>query len=136
VLGKGFELDEAEVARKAGGVAELEVAIQRQVVGDERDVRREQQADALAEGPNQSWRFGAVPQHAVVDDDRVCAVIDRASEECARSGNRGNDPLHVGGPFNLETVRTVVSDGVGFEEIVEIGHELMEVHGCMVPHRR
>jgi hypothetical protein len=68
----------------------------------------------------------------VVDDDGVGLTIRCTREERPGGRHGGHDPLHISGSLDLETVGTVVPDGISLEEFVEIGHELKEIHARMV----
>ena len=128
VFGEWLEFGQTESAPELSRVAEFHVSVEGQVVRDQRHPVGEEQPHPLAERTHQSRRFGAVPQHAVVDDDRIRVTVGGAGEERARRRHGGDDLLDVDGSLDLETVGTVVPNRFRLEEVVEIGHELKEIH--------
>ena len=129
---EGLELLEADAVGELCRVAELQVSVEGQMVGDERDPVFDQEPEAFAVRPDDSGRFRRVPENPVVDDDRVRFALDGAAKEITRSGDRGDDLPYVRCSLDLEAVGSIVGRTVGLEELVELGHELQEVHGPMV----
>lgn len=136
VLGKRLELTESEQPGELGGVAQLHVPVQRQVVRDQRDVVGQQKPDPLAEGADQSRRLAPVPQQTMVDDDGVGPAVDGPGEQSARRGHRGHHALDIGRTLDLQPVGAVVPHGVGIENFIEIRDELVEIHDQIVPQQR
>ena len=81
VLAEGLQLFETEAASELGCVTQLQVAVQGQVVGDERDLVFEQEPYPLSEGAHEAGRLGSVPEDPVVDDHRIRLAIGRPDEE-------------------------------------------------------
>jgi len=133
MLGERLELGETEAATEDGGVAQVHVAVEGEMVGDQGDVVGQQQPDSLAEAPGDPRRFTRIPQNAVVDDDGVGLTVDGAGEQSPRGGHSRHNPRHMTGALDLQTVGTVVPDGFDIEEFIEIGNELKEIHDEIVP---
>ena len=133
VLGKRLELDQTELTSELGGVSQLHVPVEGEVVRDQRNVVGQKQPNPFPKRAHQPRWFGAVPQHAVVNDDGVRFTIGSPRKQRPRRRHCGDDPLNIGRSLDLETIGAVVPDGIRLEEFVEIGHELKEVHVGMVP---
>jgi len=63
-----------------------------------------------------------------MNDDRVGLAIDGEGEELSRGRNRSDDLLNLRTSFDLEAVGTVISCALGLEQLVELGHQLQEIH--------
>lgn len=68
-----------------------------------------------------------------MDDDSVCPVIDRESKKGAGCRYRGHYPEDLRRTLDLQSIWTVVTRAFDFENFVEFGHQLEEIHGPMVP---
>mgnify|MGYP001545666516 CR=1 FL=1 len=60
--------------------------------------------------------------------DGIRVTFGGAVEARGRRRHGGDDLLDVDGSLDLETVGTVVPNRFRLEEVVEIGHELKEIH--------
>jgi len=65
-------------------------------------------------------------------DDGVSLAIDGEGEELSRGGDCGDDLLDLGTSLDLKAVGTIISWPLGLEQLVELGHQLQEIHGPMV----
>ncbi len=129
---KALELFEPESSGQLRRVAQLEVAIERQVIGDQRDAVFDQEAHALPKRADDPWCFRSVPQYSVVNDDGVRLALRRQREELSRGRNCGDDSLDLRTTFDLEPVGAVIRRTIGFEQLVELGDQLQEIHAPMV----
>ena len=77
---EGLDLARADGAGEQRVVADLEVAVEREVVGGEREVGVEEQLQAALGGPVQRARRPG-PEEAVVDEHEVGALLARAGEQ-------------------------------------------------------
>jgi len=67
-----------------------------------------------------------------MNDDGVGLAFDGEGEEFARGGDRRDDLLDLGTSLDLQAVGTVIGCSLGLEELVELGHQLQEIHAPMV----
>ena len=64
-----------------------------------------------------------------MNDDGVGLAIDSQGEELTRSGYSRDDLLDLGAPLDLKAVGAVIVCSLGLEQLVELGHQLQEIHG-------
>ena len=102
-------IDEPEAGRDQRVVAETRVRVERQVVGGEADVGREQRPQPLAPRADHA-RIVAVPEQAMVGDDQLRAGLDRALEQLEARGDAGRDVRDLVGALHLEAVGAVVGE--------------------------
>ncbi len=102
----------------------LGVGVQRQVVGHQADVAVEQELQA-ALGAQVDRARPAAPQQAVVDEDQIGPDLARADEELGARAHAGHDRLDVCPTGYLEAVRAVVVEATGFQELVEVGDDVV-----------
>lgn len=65
-------------------------------------------------------------------DDGVGLTLDGEGEEFPRGGDSGHDLLDLRPSLDLETVGTIIRRPLGLEQLVELCHQLQEIHGPMV----
>jgi hypothetical protein len=94
VRGEGFELARAERGRDQRVVAHLEMAVERQVVGGQRQIGIEQQLQAALGGGVERAR-GAGPEEPVVHQDEVGALRARTREEVGVGADSGDHRLDL-----------------------------------------
>jgi hypothetical protein len=127
VRGERLDLRRADGRREQCVVADLQVAVEREVIGGEAHVGVEEGLQpALGRQIERPWR--SRPEEAVVDDDQVGSRLARAREEVEIRADARRDGLDLGPPRDLETVRSVVLEGGGVQEFVEKADEV--VTGC------
>jgi len=80
VLAKGLELFETEATCQTSGIPQIEVTVERQVIGDERDSVLEENSNPLTERANDSRGLVRIPEDAVVHNycvgPTVCSVYE------------------------------------------------------------
>jgi hypothetical protein len=107
------------------GVAQLEIAVEREVVAGQRHVVIEQQLQPPAHGGVDPARR-AVPEDPVVGEDEPGAQLGRALEQLGMGGDAGHDDVRLGRPRHLEAVGPVVAVPLRLEPPVEmrqhVGH--------------
>ena len=133
VFGEGLELGETEAPTEHGGISQIHVSIEGEMVGDQGDVIGQQESNPFAKAPNQPRGFTRVPQETVVDDDGVGPAVDGTGKKRSRGGNGCHHPSHITGTLDLQPVGAVVLDSIDIEELIEIGNELEEIHDQIVP---
>jgi hypothetical protein len=94
------------------------VAVQRQVVGGERDVVGEQEPEARRLCGADAARL-EVPQDPVVDEHELGLFLQGALEEGPLRGDAGEDGRRVLRAGDLEAVRAEVGVAGGLEQLVE-----------------
>ncbi len=108
-------------------VADLEVAVERQVIGGEREVGVEQQLQAALGGPVQRARRPG-PEEPVVDEHEVGALLARAGEQLDICRDPGYDGLDLLPSGYLQSVGPVVVVRGGIQEVVQVANDL--IAGC------
>jgi hypothetical protein len=114
-----LELVGAQAPCQQRVVADVQVGVQRQVIGGERHVVLEQQPQALLGGGRQRQR-GAGPEEAVVDDHEVCVLGGGAAKELRARRDARHDRLDVFGARNLQAIRAVVAEVRWRQQLVEM----------------
>jgi hypothetical protein len=124
---EGREVGGADRLRQQRVVADLQVAVERQVVRGEREVGVEEQLQAplrsLVQGP-----WGTRPEQAVVDEHEVDAFLARAREELGVGAHAGRHRLDLVAAGYLEPVGPVVVVGRGVKDRVQIADDVST--GC------
>jgi hypothetical protein len=100
-------------------VAELRVAVERQMVGEEVDAGLDEGRDPGVGMPGELSRR-AVPEDSVVHQDGVGAGVARALEELDAGGDAGGDLADRPASLDLEPVRAEVLAGAGLQQPVEM----------------
>ena len=104
-------------------VAQLGVRVQRQVVGEQADLVRQQQLQALLE-PARDAPVLALPEQAVVHQDRIGARVNGRFDQRTACGYARDDFAHLGLAFNLQTVRPIITKAGHVEQGIEAGLDL------------
>ena len=65
-------------------------------------------------------------------DNGVRTLFHRAAEELTRCRHRGDDALDLRPTLDLEAVGAIVGGALRLEQLVELGHQLQEIHNAMV----
>jgi hypothetical protein len=112
-------------------VADLQVAVEREVVGGQRDVRVEEQLQAALGGAVERARR-AGPEEAVMDEDEVGVLLARACEEGRVRADARDHRLDLLASGYLQSVGPVVVVGRRIQKLVEVAND--PVAGCH-PHR-
>ena len=68
----------------------------------------------------------------MVDNHGVGCSFGRGREELERGRDPGHDRADIEGSFDLEAVGAVVARSVGIKQLVELGHQLQEIHAPIV----
>lgn len=88
-------------------VAELWMRIERQVVGKQVDVVREQRRQALLEPPGHR-PLVPTPEQPVVNQNRIGPSIDRRVDQRPACSDPAHESLHLGSTLDLKTVRPII----------------------------
>ena len=123
VQGKWFELLRAERVGEQRVVADLEVGVQREVVGGKADVGLEQDLQATLERAV-DWSRTAAPEEPVVDDQQLGPLGGGEFEQLGVGGDSGGHGHNLGRSRNLQAVGTVVLKASGFEQTIDLLEDL------------
>lgn len=96
--------------------------VERQVVGGERDVGREQGLQAPLGRLIQSARR-CVPEQTMMHEHEVGAQLGRPREELELSGDAGHDMMYGVRPGHLQAVGSDVGEAIGLQERVDAADE-------------
>jgi hypothetical protein len=94
VCREGRDLRGADRLREQRVVADLEVAVEREVVSGEADVGVEEELQTALGGAVERPRRSG-PEQAVVDEDEVGALVARACEQLCVGAYTGNDGIDL-----------------------------------------
>lgn len=129
VLAEGLQALQAEVFRGEDVVAELGVAVQGEVVGEQVQVSPDQLGHAPVLHAGQDARH-AVPEDAVVDEDGIGFRFAGFDEELVAGRDSGHDLADLLPALHLQAVRTVVAAPLGVQELVQVGDQGGAVDGA------
>ncbi|CAM2149334.1 hypothetical protein PT2222_210077 [Paraburkholderia tropica] len=127
LLAEPLLADPAELGAELRVIAELRVAVERQMVGKQVEVVREQCLQATIFAPRDLRRL-VLPEVAVMDQHGVGAPLERGFQKGQRGGHAGRDLLHAPPPFHLQPIRAVVLEPPGFQKIVQIQFQFDPIH--------
>jgi hypothetical protein len=129
VLGERLSRLEPELGADQRVVSDLRMGVEREVVAGKRDVRVEQRLQALLHRLAHHARM-EVPEQAVMAEHELGAIRRGPLEQlplCRHARHDQRDLLCAG---HLQPVRSVVSEGVDLEQLVEVGDDLVAArHG-------
>jgi hypothetical protein len=129
MLGEGLGASEAEGRAYERVVADLGVGVERQVVGNEREVGAEQRREARLLGGSDRSR-SLVPEDAVMAQDHLGVEGGRPLEQVEVGGDAADHELDLFRPRHLKSVGPVVRPARRVEQLVEVGDDLVPVgHG-------
>ena len=124
MLGEPAVDAQPQLLRQAGVVADARVPVERQVVGGERDVGREQPLEPALHVAADRTRL-VVPEHPVVHEQQLRALDRGAVEHLERRGDGAGHALDLRGADHLHADRGVVAVAVRLELGVEEGQDLV-----------
>ena len=111
------------------------MGVQRQVVGEEVDAVFHQPANALAQPAGESPVLAA-PEQAVVDQQGVGSGVHCGLDEGQAGRDPGAQAVHLGAALDLQTVRTIILEQFGSEQVLQAGLKFLTVgHGPILPRR-
>ena len=113
---------DAERLRKQRVVADLRMGVEREVIRGQRDVGFEERFQAPAHRPVDSARV-AVPDEPMVDDQKLCVLLDGPLEQGQRRGHAAGDLGDLVGALDLQAHRPVVRVGVEVEQLGGVGKD-------------
>jgi hypothetical protein len=129
VEGERLEVDEPEVAAGEGVVAQLGMAVQGEVVGEEAHLAVDQLRDPAELVAGEDARR-PLPEEAVMDQDRIRPGLPGLYEQLVAGGDARHDLADLFLAFYLQAVRTVVAAVGGVQVLIEVGDELVAAdHG-------
>ncbi len=123
VVGERFHGVEPELPDRENVVAELRMAVERQVIGEEVHAGLEQRSHPGV-GVSGELPWPALPEQPMMNQDGVRAAIAGALEELDAGRDAGRDPADRAAPLDLDAVRTVVLASAGLEQRLEMLREL------------
>jgi len=124
VLGERLPRIGAEARGQQGVVADLGMPVEREVVGREVDVGREERPQPRGGRRRQgAWR--PVPEDAVVDQHETRTGGDGVLEELERRRHARDHAIDVGPTGHLEAVGAVVVKGGDVEQVVQKADNLV-----------
>ena len=110
-------------------IAQFRVRVQRQMVGKQVDVVRQQQSQALLQ-PADDTPVLTAPEQAMVNKNRVGPRRNGSFNQGPAGGHPGDDFSHAGCALHLQTVGAVVTKTLGLEQGVKGLQELGAIgHG-------
>ncbi len=110
-------------------VAQFGVRIERQVVGKQIDIVRQQQRQPLLHPAGDAPVLSA-PEQAMVDKNSICLRGNRRLDQGPAGGDAGDDFSHAGPAFHLQAVGAIVTKAPGFKQGVKSLQKLSAVdHG-------
>lgn len=108
-------------------VAKFRMRIEREVIGEEVDVVRQQGTDAAAADTGDAPIL-ALPEPAVMDEQRIGTARDGGVDQCLAGGNAGNDALHGSASFHLQTVWAIIPEARRFQRCVQVALQFITFH--------
>ncbi len=125
--------DEAKYSAELCVVAEFGVGIQRQMIGQQTDIVLQQMGDAALLDAGDRGIFAA-PEIAVMNEDGIRTPCRGSFQHGLRGGHAGCDAPHLGPPFHLHTVRTVVTKTADCKLASDIIAQFVQSHRVR-PHK-
>ena len=123
MLGERVEALSAQGAPDQRIVSKLGVGVQGQVVGGHRQVAIDQDLQSRAKDRIDGSHTGS-PEEPVVDQQQLCALLGCQPEELGVGRDARGECLDLTGPWNLQTVDTVVLETPRIEHPVGLGEYL------------
>ena len=115
-------------------VAQGGVGIQRQVVGDQVDIVRQQKAQALFE-PARHAPIHAAPKQAVVNEDGIGPVGNGRFNQGPAGRHTGHDVAHLRLALHLQAIGAVVFKTLRLQQASAVLQQVVtgNLHGAIVP---
>ena len=102
--------------------------IERQVIGEQIDVRGQQQAKALALLADDARVFAA-PEIAVMHQDGIGAQRDGALDQRQTGRHAGDDAPDVVAALDLQPVWAIIGKTRAIEQDVDFALQMLSLHG-------
>ncbi len=118
---------DAQHARQRGVIAQRRVGVQRQVIGDQVDVVRQQLRQA-GFFHAQHARVFVFPEVTVVHQNGVGLQGNRRVDQRRAGGDASNDAADVRAPFHLQAIRAVILEPPGLQHAVQSLKHIAALH--------
>jgi hypothetical protein len=99
-------------------IAQFGMGIQWQVVGEQVDVVRKKQGQALLH-PAGHPAVLAAPEQPVMHEDGIGSGLDRRLDQCAAGGDAGHQSPHFALALDLQPIGPIILEPFGLEQAVE-----------------
>ncbi len=109
-----------------GGISQLGMGIERQMVGIEVDVMRQQQRQTLFHPADDRAIVAAVPatpEQPMVNKNGVGLRRDGRFNQRQTGRDAGDDFAHLGLAFDLQAVRSMVLEALRLQQLIESGQQ-------------
>ncbi len=113
-------------------VAELLVAVERQMIGDEVDVVLQQGLQARLADTGDATVLTA-PEPAVMDQQGVGTARHGGVEQGLAGGDAGDQSPHLGPSFHLQAVWAIIAKAPGVQEVVQVACQFLAFHLLLAP---
>ena len=102
-----------------GVVAEFGMDVQRQVIGEQVEFVRDEQRDARAAGAGEAGIL-ALPEIAVVHQDGIRVVCERALNQFEACGHAAYDAADFTTPFHLQPIWAIIPKSGDLQQAVQV----------------
>jgi|APEBP8051073302_1049394.scaffolds.fasta_scaffold00138_11 serine protease DegQ len=116
-----------EAPAKLRVVAELRMAVERQVIGDQVDVIVKQGAQAGSAQAGDATVFAA-PEPAVMDQDGVGGTRDGDVEQRLAGGDAGDQGPDLRPSFHLQSVWAIIPEAPCVQDLVQVACQFLAFH--------
>ena len=112
--------------RQLGIVAEVGMGIERQVIGEQVDIARQQRRQPRLANSRYAPVLTA-PEIAVVHDDGIGIARHRRVKQSLTGRDAGDDAANLAPPFHLQTVWAIIAVSIHLQQFVEIALKIRVV---------
>lgn len=122
---------QVELTRQLDVVTELRVTIERQVVGEEVHVVRQQNFQALVLGRHHARVFAA-PEVTVMHEDRIGARSHRRFEQGQARGHAGDECPDPRAALHLQAIWAIIAEAGNIERLREVARQLVPIDEFLI----
>ena len=123
-----FDHLEAERLRDKRVVAELRLAVERQVVAVQRDAVLHQAAHTFPELPHEDAVLVNPETVRMVDKDTVRTILNGGIDQAVTERYPRHDAGHLVGSLHAEAIVAVILEQMRLQQVVETGRKIGNIH--------
>src|ERR1035437_7316202 len=127
LIGETPGFDQAQPLAELGVVAEFRTGVQRQVIGEQAELMRDEQPDARAARAGEAGVV-AFPEVAMVHQDGVSPIGERGLDHIKARRHPAYDAAYLASPYHLQPIWAIITKSGDFQQAVQVTVQFLALH--------